>query len=123
GHRVTAAADGREATDLLLTRSFDAVFSDVRMPEMGGPELCTWIHAHRPDCEGRIALLSGDVMSQELTDFVSESRVPLLGKPFKLDDIRRCLAQLARPALAPAAAPAAAPTPHPLPTGTSADRE
>lgn len=36
GHRVTIAANGREAVDALLEASYDVVLMDVQMPEMDG---------------------------------------------------------------------------------------
>jgi len=38
GHEVTTAGSGREALNLLLERTFDAIFMDVQMPDMDGLE-------------------------------------------------------------------------------------
>jgi len=38
GHRVTVAANGREAMDALVGDQFDAILMDVQMPEMNGLE-------------------------------------------------------------------------------------
>jgi len=38
GHKVTIAANGREALDAVKAHSYDAVLMDVQMPEMGGFE-------------------------------------------------------------------------------------
>jgi signal transduction histidine kinase/CheY-like chemotaxis protein len=38
GHRVTVAANGREAMEALLLDRFDAILMDVQMPEMNGLE-------------------------------------------------------------------------------------
>ena len=38
GHRVTIAANGREAIDAVRAQRFDVVLMDVQMPEMGGFE-------------------------------------------------------------------------------------
>src|SRR5690606_13926498 len=39
GFGITEAADGVEAVDLLRSRTFDAVFSDLEMPRLGGFDL------------------------------------------------------------------------------------
>jgi len=43
GYRVTLAADGAEAWDLLQNEKFDVVVSDINMPRMDGIELTTKI--------------------------------------------------------------------------------
>jgi len=45
GHKVTIAANGREAVDAIKARPFDAVLMDVQMPEMGGFEATGAIRA------------------------------------------------------------------------------
>ncbi len=43
GFDITEVSDGVEAIDLLRTESFDAVFSDLEMPKLGGFDLLTAI--------------------------------------------------------------------------------
>jgi two-component system chemotaxis sensor kinase CheA len=43
GYKVTTAPDGRAALDLLQTRRFDIVVTDIEMPEMDGYQLATEI--------------------------------------------------------------------------------
>jgi CheY-like chemotaxis protein len=38
GHRVTVADNGREALQVLATRSFDVILMDIQMPELDGFE-------------------------------------------------------------------------------------
>jgi signal transduction histidine kinase/CheY-like chemotaxis protein len=45
GHKVTIAANGREAVDRVTHEPFDVVLMDVQMPEMGGFEATTAIRA------------------------------------------------------------------------------
>jgi CheY-like chemotaxis protein/HPt (histidine-containing phosphotransfer) domain-containing protein len=45
GHKVTIAANGREAIDALDKQPFDVVLMDVQMPEMGGFEATAAIRA------------------------------------------------------------------------------
>src|SRR5207245_10622560 len=45
GHKVTIAANGREALDAVRQQPFDVVLMDVQMPEMGGFEATAAIRA------------------------------------------------------------------------------
>ena len=50
GHRVTVAANGREALEALEKERYDLVFMDMQMPE-GWPEATTTIRERkRPRC-------------------------------------------------------------------------
>ncbi len=49
GYRVTAAADGRQAADLLAENRFDLVLLDIMMPEKSGYDLCREIRAKDRD--------------------------------------------------------------------------
>lgn len=40
GYRVTSAADGRKASDLLKETGFDLILLDIMMPEKSGYDLC-----------------------------------------------------------------------------------
>ena len=43
GHEVRQAIDGRQAVEIESSTRPDLVISDVMMPIMVGPELCTWV--------------------------------------------------------------------------------
>ena len=58
GHRVTEAADGLEALDLLTRSQFDIVVTDILMPNLNGKELIEEIHA-RADGYLPIVAISG----------------------------------------------------------------
>lgn len=51
------AEDGMQAVELLQTRRFDLVLTDIRMPEMDGLELANYIYQTLPDV--RVAIISG----------------------------------------------------------------
>jgi DNA-binding NtrC family response regulator len=48
-YEIVAAADGKEASELLSHRSFNLVITDERMPRMGGMELLRWIRENSPE--------------------------------------------------------------------------
>jgi DNA-binding response OmpR family regulator len=49
GYRVTSAADGRKAADLLKADRFNLVLLDIMMPEKSGYDLCRDIRSKDPD--------------------------------------------------------------------------
>src|ERR1700722_738419 len=51
GHDVTFAHDGQEALDLLETRQFDVVLSDMKMPRLDGMGLLARASESAPDTE------------------------------------------------------------------------
>ena len=48
GYAVISASDGPEALDKLANGKYDAVFTDIRMPGMGGLEVAARIKATQP---------------------------------------------------------------------------
>lgn len=78
GYQVTAAADAFEAMLLCGANAFDAMLSDVDMPEMDGHELVHWIADKHPKM--RCALMSGSSIQCEACPFVGGCK--LSRKPF-----------------------------------------
>ncbi|HMF97949.1 MAG TPA: response regulator, partial [Vicinamibacterales bacterium] len=58
GHRVTIAANGREAVDAVKHHAFDVVLMDVQMPEMGGFEATAAIRAMENARDARIPIVA-----------------------------------------------------------------
>jgi len=85
GFKVTKANDGQEALTLLARSSFDIVFSDSNMPNLGGLGLLEAIFAKDYRCK-LFYLATGD---SEITD----EKVSFLGgtsvvpKPYDLDTV------------------------------------
>lgn len=48
GYSVTAVEDGLKALDVLRSRLFDLIITDVRMPGMNGLALLDWLRINRP---------------------------------------------------------------------------
>jgi two-component system NtrC family sensor kinase len=89
GHRVTLAADGAEALDRLDARGFDLVIMDFRMPVMDGRRLHEEILRRHPLMSSRVVLTTGDTVSGDPERFASRAGVPVLPKPFELEQLRR----------------------------------
>ncbi len=91
GYQVSEAANGREALRRLVTvgEEVDLVLTDVVMPEMGGGELAAALREHRPHLP--LLFMTGyqsDGLSRHGFD---GSRVKILEKPFRGDQLTRAV--------------------------------
>ena len=86
GHKVTRAATGEEALDIVRAKRFDVVLSDVVMPGMGGLRLAEILKTEQPDLP--VVLATG--YSQEITQTGSGGR-PVILKPYRLATLAEAL--------------------------------
>jgi len=94
GHTATTAATGEEALEC-LARGLDpeVVILDMNMPGLGGHGTLPRLRALRPDLP---VLLATGRADQKAVDLVAaHARVSLLPKPYALEDLNRCLGDLA----------------------------
>ena len=96
GYRVETVTDARMALRRIESESFDVILTDVRMPEMDGPAFFGELVRRRPELAERVILITGDLLTSEIAEFLDRTGVPSLGKPFTLgelqDAVRRVLA-------------------------------
>jgi EAL domain-containing protein (putative c-di-GMP-specific phosphodiesterase class I)/CheY-like chemotaxis protein len=79
GYRVTIAQGGQEAIDLIATRAFDAVVSDLEMPGVDGRALLRAIRAR--DLDLPFVFLTGSPDLQSAIDAVEYGAFRYLVKP------------------------------------------
>lgn len=94
GHRVETAGNGRAALEKLSGGTFDAVISDLRMPELDGPGLYREVARRLPHLLPRMVFITGDTLGPQSTAFLRRTGVLTLSKPFGLADIRRVIRQV-----------------------------
>ena len=87
GFKVAAARDGKEALDMLDRTKFSLLLTDIKMPGISGIELYGAVAKKFPYLQNRIIMLTGDVFSQEVRDFLSSTGCPYLLKPCEPKDI------------------------------------
>jgi signal transduction histidine kinase len=93
--QVTTASSLETARELLFSEDgFDVVLCDVMMPEGSGLDLVQAVERSRPELLERLVLITAGAPGRELTGVP----VPVLGKPFGLDDLLR-LIEDERPAI------------------------
>jgi len=94
GYTVTTCGDGAEAVGLLTQREFDAVITDVQMPEVNGLALTEWINQNRPRTRVVVMTAFGSATVQEIAH---RNGVTLyLEKPVDPDLLLRVLGQRGR---------------------------
>ena len=80
---ILTTTSAREAIQLLSKDDrFDLVISDLRMPGVDGMQLFDFLKAKR--MEVRIILVTADIYSEDVAQFLKENRVKYLKKPFEL---------------------------------------
>ena len=95
GHVVTCAADGAEALELIRLAKFDAVVTDILMPDRDGLELIAELHRRQPDV--RVVAISGGgrVSGREYLDVATRMGAHgVLAKPFSFSELASVLEQV-----------------------------
>jgi len=85
--KVRQAEDGSEALELLAdpaASEYQVVITDLRMPGRTGIEVHDWLAEHRPELFERLIIITGDVASPSVREFIRRTTRPVLEKPFEL---------------------------------------
>ncbi|MBI2563238.1 MAG: response regulator, partial [candidate division NC10 bacterium] len=89
GYEVVLASDGREALRSIRRETFDLIFLDILLPEVGGASILKAIK--RRDPEAVVALITGYPHHDETLAALEYGPAMLLRKPIKLTDIHAVL--------------------------------
>jgi len=82
GYEVATAESGAVALELLGEARFDAIVSDMRMPDMDGVALWREVHRRQPALSRRMLFVTGDTLSAGIRGFLDDSGCEALDKPF-----------------------------------------
>jgi CheY-like chemotaxis protein len=88
GHVVEIVGNGEEALEKLAAERYDLIISDVHMADLDGPALYREVARRQPDLLQLFIFVTGDIMSPETSQFLAQTAVPCLSKPFTLDMVR-----------------------------------
>lgn len=89
GHDVVAVASGSEALNRMSESSFDAILTDMRMPDLDGRSLYHSIEQRWPERAERVVFVTGDTLTWNLREFAQACGRPVIEKPFMPNDVRR----------------------------------
>jgi CheY-like chemotaxis protein len=88
GHEVRTANRPHDALRMIRQIEFDVVISDFRMPGMSGSEFFHKAQEIRPGIEKKFLFTSAEIQSQDTRRFVETTGVPIIPKPFRVDEVR-----------------------------------
>jgi two-component system NtrC family sensor kinase len=84
---VQRVSISEDVPDLLRTGHYDLVISDIRMPVLDGFQLYAWICENHPALREKFLFITGDSGSAELDAQIEALNIPLLRKPFSIEDL------------------------------------
>jgi CheY-like chemotaxis protein len=96
GYAVTTAPDGAAALTAIDQADFDLIISDLRMPNISGPELYARLSEAKPHLLPRIGFVTGDTLGSSMTDFLRVCARPVLEKPFSKMGVHCLVTELTR---------------------------
>jgi len=93
GHTIVMVDSGSKALEAARDGMFDTIFLDIRMPDISGQTVFRQWQSKRPDLAERVVFLTGDIVSEDLFQFLTATGRPFVAKPFDLDVILQSLSR------------------------------
>jgi PAS domain S-box-containing protein len=87
GYDVATAESGAVALELLAEARFDAIVSDVRMPDIDGAALWQAVRERWPSLARRVLFVTGDTLSPQARQLLETTGCASLDKPFANPDL------------------------------------
>ncbi len=91
GHEVCTAESGTAALARLEQERFDVLVLDMRMPDMSGKQIYERLAKQKPHLARRVIFTTGDTVSADLRQFLTETGQPFIPKPFEFRAIVNAL--------------------------------
>lgn len=82
GFEVDVAVNGRVAQEMVERKNYTICLIDILTPEMDGMEFFHWLGDRHPDMASRVIFTTGDMMRGKTAQFIEQSGMPFLPKPF-----------------------------------------
>jgi DNA-binding NtrC family response regulator len=92
GYHVTTVASATEALGILKSELFDALITDIRMPDMSGLELLREVKKQDESIE--VVMMTGYPTIASAVQALKEGAYDYLSKPLILDELRHLMARM-----------------------------
>lgn len=97
GYEVMTAESGAVALAMLAEARFDAIVSDLHMPDIDGAQLWREVKTRHPALARRMLFVTGDTLSPVARQFLNEARCTSLNKPFSKQELLGAITGLLAP--------------------------
>lgn len=87
-------ASGFEALKILPRENFDLIITDINMPDINGLELVSFIKKNENYKDIPLAIISTEGSAQDVKRGLALGADEYIVKPFKPDDLERCIRKL-----------------------------
>jgi len=91
--KVDTAGNGSEACRKIKQQAYDVVLTDVRMPQMNGLDLYSEILGMRPEMQGRVIFMTGDLIDEEISGFIARVSALSIPKPLEIPVVLSAVAE------------------------------
>jgi two-component system NtrC family sensor kinase len=88
GHRPDVVLDSRKGMSLIARKRYGLVLCDLRMPHVSGRSLFEGLQKRRHPLCRRFVFVTGDALSPGVLQFLENTGVPFLAKPFLVDELK-----------------------------------
>jgi PAS domain S-box-containing protein len=96
-HKVTFAANGREAVDQVRKNDYDLVMMDIHMPEIDGTEAARLIRAMpSPKCTIPIIAATADALTDHMKSYLAAGMNAAIAKPIDMAELNQKISQVMR---------------------------
>jgi signal transduction histidine kinase/CheY-like chemotaxis protein len=94
GYEVETAENGKTALSKLEQNHFDVAFCDWKMPGLNGQQVYEQLRRTNPRFCQRIIFITGDVINEQMREFLETEKRPCLTKPFSLSELHTTVANV-----------------------------
>ncbi|MCZ6805547.1 MAG: response regulator [Deltaproteobacteria bacterium] len=99
-HDVQVFLNGKEAIEALCAgEPCDVVFCDLMMPGVSGMEVFATVAQRRPEIASRFVFITGGAFTPQAREFLKQTPLVCLEKPFEIHQIRDLVRERAEPAV------------------------
>src|SRR5690606_6040348 len=91
GYDVVATQSGRHALELVDSRPFDLVLTDLKMDKVDGMQLLQHCKARHPDLE--VIMITGYATLESAVEAMKVGAFHYIAKPFRLDEVRQTVVE------------------------------
>ena len=88
GHQVETVLDSQEGLKRVSRSSYDLIICDLRMPRLDGPAFYDALVRADSPARHHILFITGDTLGPRTVDFLKSRRLPFLGKPFLVEELK-----------------------------------